>query len=96
MTITQFQYKNLPEGMNAEFVTKQMTVEVRGMAYELNWLTENNLIAWVDLADAALGMDDYNVTFEIVKNSGSEDFKTLGVMTGDHKVTVRLTEVPAA
>jgi YbbR domain-containing protein len=96
VTVTQFRYKNLPEGMSAEFVTKQMSVVVRGKEYELKWLTDSNVVVWVDLANAKLGMDDYSVTFEIVKNSDSKDFETLGVMTCTQKVTVRLTEAPAA
>jgi YbbR domain-containing protein len=96
VTVTQFRYKNLPEGMSAEFVTKQMSVVVRGKEYELKWLTDSNVVVWVDLANAKLGMDDYSATFEIVKNSDSKDFETLGVMTCTQKVTVRLTEAPAA
>ena len=95
VTVTQFRYENLPEGMDVEFVTKQMPVVVRGKEYELKWLTDSNLVAWVDLSNAELGMDNYSVTFEILNNSDSSEFKTLGVMTGDHEVMVRLTEAPA-
>lgn len=95
VTVTQFRYSNLPEGTSAEFVTKQMTVVVRGKEYELKWLQDSNVVAWVDLSNAELGMDEYSITFEILNNSDSSEFKTLGVMTGDHNVTVRLTEAPA-
>ena len=95
VTVTQFMYKNLPEGMNAEFIKQQMNVVVRGKEYELKWLQGTNIIAWVDLTNAELGMNNYSVTFEIVKNNGSDDFQTLGVMTDDHVVTVRITESPA-
>ena len=91
ITVTQFRYENLPDGMSAEFVTKQMTVVVRGKQWELTWLEDSDVVALVDLSGAALGLDNYSVDFEI----DSERFKTLGVMTGDHTVTVRLTEVPA-
>ena len=73
-----------------------MTVEVRGKDYELEWFSSNNLVAWVDLADATPGTNDYTVTFEIVKNVGSQVFQTVGVMSGNYMVSVKLTETPAA
>lgn len=95
-TVTQVEIRGVPNGMTAELEAVALKVEVRGQDYELKWLSDSNLVAWVDLADAEPGMDNYSVTLEIVKNSDSSDFKTLGVMTGDHTVTVRLTEAPAA
>ena len=87
--ITQFEPKHLPDGMAVEYLTT-LTVEVRGQEYELRWLQDNQIIATVDFANAELtSSKEYEVTFQI------EGFKTLGVMTGDHTVTVRLTEEPA-
>ena len=86
VTITQFEAVNVPQGMDATFITKQMSVVVRGKSWELDWLRDEQVIALVDFSNAELGADNYSVTFKI-----NGEFNTLGVMSGDYTVAAKLT-----
>ena len=72
--------------MNVEFITKQMSVVIRGKSWELDWLRDSQVVALVDFSNAELGADNYSVTFQI-----NGDFNTLGVMSGGYTVAARLT-----
>ena len=95
-TVTQVQAKNLPSGLYVSYDAVSWKVDVRGQEYELKWLQDSQIIAFVDLIHTEPGVYEYDVTFEIVNNNDVYEIKTLGVMTGDYTVTVRLTEAPAA
>lgn len=85
ITVTQFEAINVPEGMGVEFITKQMPVTVRGKASELKLLQDTQVVAVVDFTNAALGADNYSVTFRI-----DGEFTKLGVMSGDYMVAAKL------
>ncbi|MBE6960337.1 MAG: hypothetical protein E7448_06415 [Ruminococcaceae bacterium] len=90
-TVAQVEAKNLPSGVTVAFEMRPLEVDVRGQEYELKWLQDSQIIAFVDFANAEpVDGKAYEVTFQI------DGFKTLGVMTNDHTVTVRVTEEPAA
>ena len=86
VTVTTFEAVNVPDGMDVEFITKQMSVVVRGKDNELKRLQDSQVVALVDFTNAEQGADNYSVTFQI-----NGEFVTLGVMSGDYTVAAKLT-----
>lgn len=64
-TVTDIKARNIPVGMEVEFLTKQMTVTVRGLAEQVEALTADDISAVVDFAKAELGQDSYRAQIVI-------------------------------
>ena len=79
---------NLPEGMEAEIITQELTVEIRGPSSLVQKLTEADIRAVVDFTGAEAETASYKVTIQF-----SEDFTGLGaVRTYTVNATVRPAE----
>lgn len=97
--ISQIQLKNVPEGLEAQLITKQLEVTLRGIGPVLEQITPENIIAVVDLSGETVGnpMLPVEITIE-----GFEGNSNVGVF-GQPSVHVKLSEptpetetVPAA
>lgn len=76
---------NVPEGMEAEIFSANLTVKVRGSEEEIAALTENDIFAEVDFSNAEVGTATYpaNIRF-------SEEFTTIGALKANSvSATVR-------
>lgn len=69
LQVTQILPQNVPAGMHAEILTKELAVTLRGPAAVVDSLTVDQIQALVDFSNAELGTDTYKVTFRI---SGAE------------------------
>ncbi|MBP3478450.1 MAG: hypothetical protein J6K03_03080 [Oscillospiraceae bacterium] len=69
LQVTQILPQNVPTGMHAEILTKELAVTLRGPAAVIDSLTADQIQALVDFSNAELGTDTYKVTFRI---SGAE------------------------
>ena len=79
---------NLPEGMEADIITQELTVEIRGPSALVQKLTEADIRAVVDFTGAEAETASYKVTIQF-----SEDFTGLGaVKTYTVNATVRPAE----
>lgn len=87
-TISEIQPINVPEGMTAEVVTKQLTITVRGPVWDLQKLTVHDITVQVDLSNA-----ENIVEVEPIVTFGGE-FSHLGVV-GKYSVSATVTEQPA-
>lgn len=79
---------NLPEGTQADVITQQLTVMVRGPKKLVNQLTEEDVYAEVDLSDGVIGESmkiDATIRF-------TENFQELGAV-GVYNVGVTIREV---
>ncbi len=87
IAITNFAALNVPEGMEVEFITEELTVSVRGPKDLIKKLTANDLSVTVDFANAEIG----NATFKanIVIGNG---FKGIGAM-GNYTISATLNEI---
>lgn len=77
---------NVPAGMEAEVVTKQLEITVRGPRNLINQMTAEHLTVQADLSNAQLGT--YTVRGVIVMAAGFEEVGALG----SYNVTVTLSE----
>lgn len=55
-TVTQFAKKNIPDGYSAEVALKQIEVELIGTESDLNAISDENLVAYLDWSNASEGM----------------------------------------
>lgn len=63
VTVTQFEFFNLPEGMTAMPASGQsITVTITGAQSEIENLTESSVLLFVDLSQATEGTNRYNIT----------------------------------
>ena len=86
IAITDFSALNVPEGMEVEFITEELTVSVRGPKELVKKLTANDLSVTVDFTNAEIG----NATFKaniVIGNS----FNGVGAM-GSYTVSATLSE----
>lgn len=60
-TIDRFEAINVPEGMEAEIISANLTVKARGPEAEIAALTEQNIRAVVDFSNAEVGTATYKV-----------------------------------
>jgi hypothetical protein len=63
--VSQILPQNVPAGMHAQILTKELAVTLRGPAALINALTADQIQALVDFSAAELGTDTYKVTFRI-------------------------------
>jgi len=89
MHITEFDFINMPEGMRAEVITQQLSVEVRGSYVYLNALSEENIRVVIDLAEINNSPGQYTMPAKIYLHSlGSSN--QVGVIGNDYKVVILL------
>lgn len=85
ITVEKIQLINIPEGMEAELSTEQVTVSVRGPSADIAKLTMDAVTVTVDMSEAVAGTATYKVTVNI-----DSKFTTLGpVGAGSVTVTVQ-------
>lgn len=78
--VSRFIQRGLPAGMEADLLTKALTVELRGSAAQIEAVTEEDLVVTVDLSNARPGTDTYKATVTIT-NSSLVDLGTVGSYT---------------
>lgn len=86
ITIEEFEAINVPEGLEADIITKELTVRVRGPEALIKVLTAENIVATVDFTGMGMGTSTYQVTITF-----DEVFKQVGVL-GKPSVTATLAE----
>jgi YbbR domain-containing protein len=86
---TNIQPRNVPAGLMAEIMAKELIVNIRGPEAQINLLTEENVIIAVDFANAEVGTTaSYPVLVYIV------DADDCGVV-GNYSVYAKVTEEQA-
>ncbi len=86
--VSSFQLLNLPEGLTAEIINANLTVKVRGPEAEILALTQEDITAVVDFANAEVGTATYkaNIVF-------NEKFPNMGALkTYSVSATVQAAE----
>jgi hypothetical protein len=86
MIVDKIQLINVPEGMEAELVTQQLEVKLRGPASLMEAITEDNVIITVDLVTGQIGTDKYTAQVTV-----QSSFAGVGAMNS-YTVMVTLTE----
>ncbi len=74
-TVEDIQMVNVPEGLNVELISTNLTVKVRGLASQIDKLTAGDITATVDFSNAEPGTATYRATV-----SFSEGFTDLGAL----------------
>lgn len=85
-TATNIIVENVPEGLEAEIVTKQLEVMVRGPRSQVNNMMSEDIIVVVDLSEGKLGSLSYNATIRLASK-----FSDVGAV-GTLSVNVKLSE----
>lgn len=88
LTKDNIHVRNIPEGMVSTVFTQQLDVVFRGTAAELQKLTPENVVAWVDMAGYEAGTQTLPLSFEL------ENADKVGVY-GKCSVTVGIAPAPA-
>lgn len=86
ITIEEFVAINVPEGLEVDIITQQLTVLVRGPEALIKRLNSGNIVATVDFSGMGVGTSTYQVTITF-----DEAFKQVGVL-GKPSVTAALAE----
>ena len=86
LVVDNIQMVNVPEGMEAELVTQQLEVKLRGPASLIENIQQDNVIITVDLATGQVGTDKYTAVITV-----QPSFAGVGAMSS-HTVMVTLTE----
>lgn len=86
ITITDFAALNVPEGMEVEFITEELTVNVRGPKTLVKKMTAANVSATVDFANAEAGTSTFKVNIMM-----GDGYRSVGTM-GTYTVSATLTE----
>ena len=89
MSVDNIELINIPEGLEAELVTKILEINLRGPKRLIEDITEEQVTVKVDLSEAQTGTDKYVVTIEF--GSG---FAGVGALNS-YTVMVTLTEARA-
>lgn len=87
MTVSDIRIIGLPEGLEAELITQQLEVTIRGLAEQIMGLRAADLTVTVDLSNAQVGTFTQGVTITI-----SSRFSDVGTM-GTYSVSVIVKEV---
>lgn len=87
--VTNIQTQNVPEGMDVELITQELTVTVRGPKSQIDQLTEEDLSVIVDFSQAELGTDTYKALVHV----DAIRFNAVGAV-GNYPVNAKLTETP--
>ncbi len=86
IVINQFAPVNVPEGLEAQVITEQLTLVVRGPENLVGKLTAANITATVDFTGMGVGVSTYQARIQF-----SEEFAALGVLRMS-SVTAELKE----
>lgn len=89
MSVDNIELINIPDGLEAELVTKILEINLRGPKSLIKDITEEQVTVKVDLSEAQIGTDKYTVLVEI--GSG---FAGVGALNS-YTVMVTLTEAGA-
>lgn len=87
-TVTKFVPMNLPEGMNWEPLTKQLTIKVRGLKGEVELLKAEDILVQVDLT----GVENTSAVEPVIRFP--ETLASLGEV-GSYSVSVQVMPQPA-
>lgn len=87
IAVTDFAALNVPEGMEVEFITEELTVNVRGPKATIKNLTADHISVTVDFANAETGTFTFKAN--IVMGDG---FRSVGAM-GNYTVSATLKEI---
>jgi YbbR domain-containing protein len=68
-TVSAIEAKNVPENMSAEISQKQIKVTVRGLKVQVNALKAEQLVMYVDFANATPGMNTYKAVLHITSDA---------------------------
>ncbi len=85
-TLKEFITVNIPEGMEAEIITEELKIEVRGPAALMQMLKAEHIIATVDFAGAEAGSNN----FKIIITFTDPNFANLGAV-GTYSVFATLS-----
>lgn len=89
--VTEFSHIYLAEGWNAEFLTEQLSIEIRGKESLLTELTADSIRVVADLSHISLAPGQYNVPVKIyIDSTGTSE--EIGVMGTEYRVVVQITE----
>ncbi len=83
--------RNVPAGMKADILTKELTVTIRGNADQMLNVTAEDLSVIVDMATAELGTDTYKALVYV----DSRVFTDVGAVD-TYKVDVKVTAADEA
>lgn len=86
LNVKNFKPINVPEGMEAEILTKELTVTVRGPASLVRKMTADDVTVVVDFANAAMGTGTVRASISV-----ASEFAGVGEM-GTYSVTTTLRE----
>lgn len=78
LTVENIQSVNVPEGMNADLITKKLTITVRGTADQVSRLTANDITVTVDFTGAEVGTSTFKAAI-----SYGEGFENVGTLRCD-------------
>ena len=87
MSVDNIEIRNVPEGMEVDLITKKLTVIVRGPSGLLSTLTEEDLLATVDFAEAEEGSSTFKATILF-----TEQFNKMGAV-GTYSVSATVKAV---
>ena len=65
MSVDNIQLINVPEGLEAELVTKILEIKLRGPATLIETIQEENVVITVDLSEAQAGTDKFSATITV-------------------------------
>ena len=88
LTVSDIQALNVPEGMEVEFLTKSISVTIRGDKNLIKNIVPPDIIVTVDFADAQLG--SYTVKPTILLSNA---YSTIGAI-GNYSVSVTVRSAP--
>ena len=88
LTVSDIQALNVPEGMEVEFLTKSISVTIRGDKNLIKNIVPPDIIVTVDFADAQLG--SYTVKPTILLSNA---YNTIGAI-GNYSVSVTVRSAP--
>ena len=72
IAVTNIEAKNVPEGMEAKIVAKQLNVVVRGPKVQVDAMSADALTVYVDFTDAEVGQDTYKATVYVDSGTFSD------------------------
>lgn len=84
--VDSFRTRNVPEGLEADVITENLTVLVRGTPDQLEKITQEDLWAEIDFTDAELGTATYRARIAF-----RDSLDQVGVLSS-YSVTARLQE----
>lgn len=88
LTVTEFTAMNVPEGLEVEFITQELAVNVRGDKDLIKSMTPENISVTVDFANITVG--NYTLKANIIMGDGFEEVGAMKTYT--ISATVKETE----